>query len=208
MPDNQTVTVYVIDDDDAARDSLQFLLETAGLRAETFENAAAFMKRMPSTDARCVITDVRMPGMTGIELLKTLKARAFPLPVIVITGHGDIPLAVEAMRDGAADFLEKPYNDEALLQSIERAISSSKSAAQADDAKAGILRRIAELSGREAEVMAGLIAGKSNKAIAIELDISPRTVEIYRANVMSKMDVDSLPALVRMAIAAGFPGER
>lgn len=208
MPDNQTVTVYVIDDDDAARDSLQFLLETAGLRAETFENAAAFMKRMPSTDAGCVITDVRMPGMTGIELLKTLKARAFPLPVIVITGHGDIPLAVEAMRDGAADFLEKPYNDEALLQSIERAISSSKSAAQADDAKAGILRRIAELSGREAEVMAGLIAGKSNKAIAIELDISPRTVEIYRANVMSKMDVDSLPALVRMAIAAGFPGER
>jgi two-component system response regulator FixJ len=208
MPDNQTVTVYVIDDDDAARDSLQFLLETAGLRAETFENAAAFMKRMPSTDAGCVITDVRMPGMTGIELLKTLKARAFPLPVIVITGHGDIPLAVEAMRDGAADFLEKPYNDEALLQSIERAISSSKSAAQADDAKAGILRRIAELSGREVEVMAGLIAGKSNKAIAIELDISPRTVEIYRANVMSKMDVDSLPALVRMAIAAGFPGER
>jgi two-component system response regulator FixJ len=208
MPDNQTVTVYVIDDDDAARDSLQFLLETAGLRAETFENAAAFMKRMPSTDAGCVITDVRMPGMTGIELLKTLKARAFPLPVIVITGHGDIPLAVEAMRDGAADFLEKPYNDEALLQSIERAISSSKSAAQADDAKAGILRRIAELSGREVEVMAGLIAGKSNKAIAIELDISPRTVEIYRANVMSKMDVDSLPALVRMAIAAGFPGDR
>ncbi|MBK8007880.1 MAG: response regulator [Rhizobiales bacterium] len=208
MPDNQTVTVYVIDDDDAARDSLQFLLETAGLRAETFENAAAFMKRMPSTDAGCVITDVRMPGMTGIELLKTLKARAFPLPVIVITGHGDIPLAVEAMRDGAADFLEKPYNDEALLQSIERAISSSKSAAQADDAKAGILRRIAELSGREVEVVAGLIAGKSNKAIAIELDISPRTVEIYRANVMSKMDVDSLPALVRMAIAAGFPGER
>lgn len=206
MLENQTV--YVIDDDDDARDSLQFLLETAGLRAETFENAAAFLKRLPGTNAGCVITDVRMPGMTGIELLKALKARAFPLPVIVITGHGDIPLAVEAMRDGAADFLEKPYNDDALLQSIARAISSSKSAAQADDAKAGILHRIAELSGREAEVMAGLVSGKSNKAIAIELDISPRTVEIYRANVMSKMDVDSLPALVRMAIAANFPGDR
>jgi two-component system response regulator FixJ len=203
MPENQTI--YVIDDYDAARDSLQFLLETAGLRAETFENAAAFLKRLPSADAGCVVTDVRMPGMTGIELLKALKARAFPLPVIVITGHGDIPLAVEAMRDGAADFLEKPYNDDALLQSIARAISSSRSAAQAEDAKASILRRIAELSKRETEVMTGLVAGKSNKTIAIELDISPRTVEIYRANVMSKMNVDSLPALVRMAIAADFP---
>jgi two-component system response regulator FixJ len=204
MPENQTV--YVIDDDEAARDSLHFLLETAGLHAKTFETAAAFLRQLPQDAEGCVITDVRMPGMTGIELLKALKARAFPLPVIVITGHGDIPLAVEAMREGAADFLEKPYNDDALLQSISRSIASSKSAAQADGAKAGILRRISELSGREAEVMAGLVAGKSNKMIALELDISPRTVEIYRANVMSKMEVDSLPALVRLAIAAGFPG--
>jgi two-component system response regulator FixJ len=205
---NENQTVYVIDDDDAARDSLQFLLETAGLSAKTFETAAAFLKNLPASDSGCVITDVRMPGMTGIELLKALKARAFPLPVIVITGHGDVPLAVDAMREGAADFLEKPYNDDALLRSISRAVAASKSAAQADGAKADILRRIAELSGREAEVMAGLVAGKSNKVIAIELDISPRTIEIYRANVMSKMNVDSLPALVRMAIAAGFPGER
>lgn len=204
MSDNQIV--YVIDDDDAARDSLQFLLETAGLRAKTFGAAAAFLRTLPQAAEGCVITDVRMPGMTGIELLKTLKARAFPLPVIVITGHGDIPLAVEAMREGAADFLEKPYDDNALLQSIDRAIAASKSAAQTDGAKADILRRIAELSGREAEVMAGLVAGKPNKVIALELDISPRTVEIYRANVMSKMNVDSLPALVRLAIAAGFPG--
>lgn len=204
MPESRTI--HVIDDDDAARDSLQFLLETAGLQARTYETAAAFLKSLPQIDSGCVITDVRMPGMTGIELLKALKARAFPLPVIVITGHGDIPLAVEAMREGAADFLEKPYNDEALLQSIARAIAASNSAAKAGDAKTDILRRIAELSGREAEVMAGLIAGKSNKVIAIELDISPRTVEIYRANVMSKMDADSLPALVRMAITAGFPG--
>lgn len=203
MPDG--LTVYVIDDDDAARDSLQFLLETAGLHAQTYETATAFLKNLPSPGSGCIITDVRMPGMTGIELLKTLKARAFPLPVIVITGHGDIPLAVDAMREGAADFLEKPYNDDALLQSIDRAVASMKPAAENDDAKAAILRRIAELSGREAEVMTGLVAGKSNKVIAIELDISPRTVEIYRANVMSKMSADSLPALVRMAITAGLP---
>ncbi|MBX3523390.1 MAG: response regulator [Xanthobacteraceae bacterium] len=203
MPDG--LTVYVIDDDDAARDSLQFLLETAGLHAQTYETATAFLKNLPSPGSGCVITDVRMPGMTGIELLKTLKARAFPLPVIVITGHGDIPLAVDAMREGAADFLEKPYNDDALLQSIDRAVASMKPAAENDDAKAAILRRIAELSGREAEVLTGLVAGKSNKVIAIELDISPRTVEIYRANVMSKMSADSLPALVRMAITAGLP---
>jgi two-component system response regulator FixJ len=202
MPENPTI--YVIDDDEAARDSLQFLLETAGLKARTFETAAAFLKNLPGPDSGCVITDVRMPGITGIELLKTLKARAFPLPVIVITGHGDIPLAVEAMREGAADFLEKPYNDEALLQSIGRAIDAAQSTTKTSDGDAAILERIAELSGREAEVMRGLVAGKSNKVIAIELEISPRTVEIYRANVMSKMQADSLPALVRMAIAAGI----
>lgn len=205
---SDTPIIHVIDDDDAARDSLQFLLETAGHRARTYETAQAFLQRLPQEEDGCVITDVRMPGMSGIELLKTLKARAFPFPVIVITGHGDIPLAVEAMREGAADFLEKPYNDEALLQSIARALDSSRSTTRTDDAKAEILRRISELSGREAEVMAGLVAGKSNKVIAIDLEISPRTVEIYRANVMSKMNADSLPALVRMAITAGFPGSR
>lgn len=200
--------IYVIDDDDAARDSLQFLLETAGLQARTYENAAAFLKNLPSDISGCVITDVRMPGMSGIELLKALKSRGFPLPVIVITGHGDIPLAVEAMREGAADFLEKPYNDDALLQSISRAVASSRVDGKADDEKADVRRRIAGLSGRESEVMAGLVAGKSNKVIAIDLDISPRTVEIYRANVMSKMGADSLPALVRMAITAEFSGNQ
>lgn len=204
---SESRTIYVIDDDEAARDSLQFLLETAGLTARTYETATAFLKNLPDTGVGCVITDVRMPGMTGLELLKTLKVRAFPLPVIVITGHGDIPLAVEAMRDGAADFLEKPYNDDALLQSIERAVASLQSITKSDDAKADILRRMGDLSGREAEVMRGLIAGKSNKVIAIDLDISPRTVEIYRANVMSKMGADSLPALVKMAIVAGLPAD-
>lgn len=206
MPD--TPIIHVIDDDDAARDSLQFLLETAGHRARAYEAAESFLKQLPQEQNGCIITDVRMPGMSGIELLRMLKAREFPFPVIVITGHGDIPLAVEAMREGASDFLEKPYNDEALLQSIARALGASQSAARTNEAKAEILRRLAELSGRETEVMAGLVAGKSNKVIAIDLEISPRTVEIYRANVMSKMDADSLPALVRMAIAAGFPESR
>ncbi|MBX3518601.1 MAG: response regulator transcription factor FixJ [Xanthobacteraceae bacterium] len=203
MPDSPTI--HVIDDDEAARDSLQFLLETAGLRTKTYETATAFLKHLPGPGAGCIITDVRMPGMTGIELLKTLKGRAFPLPIIIITGHGDIPLAVDAMREGATDFLEKPYSDDALLESIKRAVASAKPSADMDNVKAEILLRVAELSGREAEVMTGLVAGKSNKVIAIELDISPRTVEIYRANVMAKMGADSLPALVRMAITAGLP---
>ncbi len=197
--------VYAIDDDDAARDSLQFLLESHGQKVRTFESASTFLNELPKSEAGCVITDVRMPGITGIELLKKLKALSFPMPVIVITGHGDVPLAVEAMREGAADFIEKPYEDDALLRSIERSVASSKSAGTVDAVKGDILQRISELSGREKEVMAGLVAGKSNKVIAIDLDISPRTVEIYRANVMSKMGADSLPALVRMAITAGFP---
>ncbi len=205
MPDNPIV--YVIDDDDAVRDSLQFLLEAAGKNVKSFESADAFLKNLPDTGAGCVITDVRMPGVSGIELLKKLKTERFPLPVIIMTGHGDIPLAVEAMREGAADFIEKPYQDDVLLRSIARALATVRPVREADNMKADILRRIGELSGREAEVMAGLVAGKSNKVIAIDLDISPRTVEIYRANVMSKMEADSLPALVRMAITAGFPDE-
>jgi two-component system response regulator FixJ len=201
---SKSFIVYAIDDDDAARDSLQFLLESHGQKVRTFESAPAFLKELPQHEAGCVITDVLMPGMTGIELLKTLKAHSYPFPVIVITGHGDVPLAVEAMREGAADFIEKPYEDAALLSAIERALAFSKSASTGDSGKADIVRRISGLSGREKEVMTGLVAGKSNKVIAIDLDISPRTVEIYRANVMSKMDADSLPALVRMAITAGF----
>lgn len=203
MAENRTV--YVIDDDPAARDSLEFLLMTHGLSVRAFERAEDFLNALPEGGEACVVTDVRMPGMTGIQLLRELKNRSFVLPVIVITGHGDIPLAVEAMREGASDFLEKPYDEEALLRSISKSLSAAKSGLAAENNKAEIFQRISALSGRESEVMAGLVAGKSNKVIAIDLDISPRTVEIYRANVMSKMGADSLPALVRMAIEAGFP---
>jgi two-component system response regulator FixJ len=203
----ETHTVYVIDDDSAARDSLEFLLTAHGLAVRAFETAESFISALPKGSEGCVVTDVRMPGMTGIQLLRELKNQSFAMPVIVITGHGDIPLAVEAMREGAADFLEKPYDEEALLKSISRSLEAARSGAAAENTKADIVQRISSLSGRESEVMAGLVAGKSNKVIAIELNISPRTVEIYRANVMSKMDADSLPALVRMAIEAGFPDQ-
>jgi two-component system response regulator FixJ len=196
--------IYIIDDDDAARDSLDFLLKASGFDVRSYDSAIAFLAAPPNSRFGCVITDVRMPGMTGIELLKQLSSRQFILPIIVITGHGDVPLAVEAMRAGAADFLEKPYDDEALILSIKRALASAQSAAADDTTKAEVMGRMSSLSGRETEVMAGLVAGKANKAIAQELNISPRTVEIYRANVMSKMAADSLPALVRMAISAGF----
>lgn len=198
--------IYIIDDDDAARDSLDFLLKSASFDVRSYDSAVSFLAASAEARSGCVITDVRMPGMTGIELLKQLSSRQFILPIIVITGHGDVPLAVEAMRAGAADFLEKPYDDEALILSIKRALASAQSAAADDTTKADLLSRIAGLSGRETEVMAGLVAGKANKVIAQELNISPRTVEIYRANVMSKMAADSLPALVRMAISAGFEG--
>jgi two-component system response regulator FixJ len=203
MAENRTI--YVIDDDAAARDSPEFLLTAHGLSVRVFERAEDFLTSLPKGGDACIVTDVRMPGMTGIELLRELKNRSFALPVIVITGHGDIPLAVEAMREGAADFLEKPYEEEALLRSITKSLAAVQSGFAAETNKAEILQRISGLSGREAEVMAGLVAGKSNKVIAIDLNISPRTVEIYRANVMSKMGADSLPALVRMAIEGGFP---
>ncbi len=196
--------IHIIDDDDAARDSLDFLLNASGFDVRSYDSAVAFLAALPDSRFGCVITDVRMPGMSGIELLTQLNSRQFTLPIIVITGHGDVPLAVEAMRAGAADFLEKPYDDEALILSIKRALVSAQSNAADDTTNADIVSRISGLSGRETEVMAGLVAGKANKVIAMELNISPRTVEIYRANVMSKMMADSLPALVRMAISAGF----
>lgn len=196
--------VHVIDDDDAARDSLAFLLTANGVAAEAHESALAFLEKNRGAVAGCIVTDIRMPGMTGLELLRKLKEMNAPASVILITGHGDIPLAVEAMKAGAVDFFEKPYDDQALLQSIRKSLASAESDAASESNRAEITGRIASLSGREKEVMMGLLAGKSNKAIAADLDISPRTVEIYRANVMSKMNADSLPSLVRMVVRAGF----
>jgi len=199
--------VHVIDDDEAVRDSLKFLLEAASLPVRTYESATSFMDALAQIGAGCVITDVRMPDMSGIELLRQLRMREVRVPVIVITGHGDIPLAVEAMKIGAIDFFEKPFDDESLLSAVRSALSHGEKDIRREADKTAIHSKIASLSNRERQVLKGLVAGNPNKVIAFDLGISPRTVEIYRANVMTKMDAASLSELVRMALIAGMLGE-
>jgi len=195
--------VYVIDDDDAMRDSLDFLLGAANFQVTLFESAHNFLNTISSVDFGCVVSDVRMPGIDGIELLKHLKANRSVLPVVIMTGHGDVPLAVEAMKLGAVDFLEKPFEDDRIIGMIDVALRQAVSGAQSEAMTHDIASRIATLSPRERQVMDGLIAGLSNKLIARDYDISPRTIEVYRANVMTKMQAGSLSELVRLAIRAG-----
>ena len=196
--------VYVIDDDEAMRDSLDFLLGSSGFDAVPFENAQNFLDALPKLEFGCVVSDVRMPGIDGIELLKRMKALHSPFPVIIMTGHGDVPLAVEAMKLGAVDFLEKPFEDDRLITMIETAIRQAEPAARNEALTQDIVARIATLSPRERQVMEGLIAGLSNKLIARDYDISPRTIEVYRANVMTKMQAGSLSELVRLAMRGGL----
>jgi two-component system response regulator FixJ len=200
-------TVHVIDDDEALRDSLTFLLRTARLDVLSYPSATAFLEALPEANLSCVITDVRMPGMSGIDLLRRLRERKISVPVIVITGHGDIPLAVEAMRIGAIDFLEKPFDDEVLIASVKTALRQKEGEAKRHGERAEIEGRLAALSNRERDVLGGLVAGRANKQIAFDLGISPRTVEIYRANLMSKMQAGSLSDLVRMALIAEIVGK-
>lgn len=194
--------VHVIDDDEAARQSLEFLLRTARLDVRTYESAAAFVEILPQIHAGCVITDVRMPGLSGIDLLKRLGELGVGIPVIVMTGHGDIPLAVEAMKFGAMDFFEKPFDDEAMVAAVRSALDRHKDDSKRKAELSQINARLMELSNRERQVLEGLVAGHPNKVIAFDLGISPRTVEIYRANLMTKMQATSLSSLVRMAIVA------
>jgi two-component system, LuxR family, response regulator FixJ len=209
MTPNDAV-VHVIDDDEAVRESLAFLLGTAGLTVETYETAVNFLGRIGQVAAGCVITDVRMPGMTGIELLRELKESGIGLPVVVMTGHGDIPLAVEAMKLGAVEFLEKPFEEEMVLSAVRLALGRHEREREHEAEIAAVTERLQGLSQRERQVLEGLVAGHPNKTIAYDLGISPRTVEIYRANLMTKMDASSLSQLVRMALivdmsAAGEP---
>ena len=194
--------VHVIDDDPAVRDSLAFLLETANLSPRTYDSAVDFLEALPEVTSGCVVTDVRMPEMTGIELVRRLKGQGFRLPIVMITGHADVPLAVEAMKAGVADFIEKPFDDDVLLAAIGAALRDGEKDRQGAAEAAEIAARIATLSGREHEVLQGLVAGRANKVIAYDLGISPRTIEIYRANVMTKMKAASLSELVRMAMLA------
>jgi len=195
--------VYVIDDDEAMRDSLNFLLGSASFDVALFPSAVSFIEMVSGLDFGCVVSDVRMPGIDGIELLKRLKLARCMFPVIIMTGHGDIALAVEAMKLGAVDFLEKPFEDDRLIGMIETAIRQAEPDARTEAAALDVASRIATLSPRERQVMDGLIAGLSNKLIAREYDISPRTIEVYRANVMTKMQAASLSELVRLALRGG-----
>ena len=203
MP-SEKMLVHIIDDDDGMRESLVFLLRTAQIEAAAFASAPSFLESLPDSRLSCVITDVRMPEMSGLDLLRRLREMKIEVPVIVITGHGDIPLAVEAMKFGAMDFLEKPFDDEVLLASVRSALTRQQGDAKRNAERSEIEHRLAGLSNRERDVLGGLVAGRANKQIAYDLGISPRTVEIYRANLMDKMEADSLSGLVRMALIAGL----
>lgn len=200
--------VHVIDDDEAVRESVSFLLDSAGIVSRTYASASLFLSAYEPGEFGCVVTDVRMPGTTGIDLLRRLADIGSTTPVIVITGHADVPLAVEAMKLGAADFIEKPFDDEVLIASVRSALARARQGDRLEAERATATGRIATLSGRERDVLEGLVAGKPNKMIAFDLGISARTVEVYRANVMTKMQAASLSELVRMALmASGFRAE-
>lgn len=200
-------TVFIADDDAAVRDSLRVLLEVAGYKVRSFASGKDFLAAVESSDKGCLIVDVRMPEIGGIEVQERLRVERIALPVIVITGHGDVPLAVRAMKAGAIDFVEKPFSEDAIRAAVERAFEISRREQEAGVEAADAMARISRLSERERDVLRLLVAGKSNKVIAHELAISPRTVEIHRARVMEKTRVRSLSELVLVALAAGIvPG--
>ncbi len=199
MPD---AVIHVIDDDDAVRDSLAFLLLAAGMVVRTHPSALAFLDNLPQSDAGCIVTDIRMPGMTGLELMERLHAMDNVMPVVVITGHADVPLALQAMKAGAVDFIEKPFGDAVILDTLRNALRENGKHRDREAERNILAERLASLSPRELQVLERLVAGQPNKAIAHELGISPRTVEVYRANVMNKMRANSLSELVRMTMTA------
>jgi two-component system response regulator FixJ len=192
--------VHVVDDDDAVRDSLSFLLRAANFEVVTYQSATQFLDTLTKDIDGCVVTDVRMPDMSGLDLLRRLRGLSCMIPVIVMTGHGDIQLAVEAMKAGAVDFLEKPFDDERILAAVRAALEARRADTERSGRRSDIEERLESLSQRERQVLDRLVAGQPNKIIAHDLGISPRTVEVYRANVMTKMQAGSLSELVRMVL--------
>ena len=195
-------TVYLVEDDDAVRDSLQMVLESVGHKVASYSRGDTFLEAYTPEMAGCMVLDIRMPGMNGMELQRQLNARNSILPIIFVTGHGDVPMAVDAMQRGAVDFVQKPYREEELLGKIQQAITADAENRADLEEKDKIRAKLADLTPRETQVMELMIEGKANKVIAYDLDISQRTVEIHRARVMEKMGVRSLAHLVRMVMAA------
>lgn len=193
--------VYIVEDDDAVRESLQLMLESVGYKTQVFPNANAFLDQHHSDMAGCLVLDIRMPGMNGMELQRKLNERNSMLPIIFVTGHGDVPMAVEAMQQGALDFVQKPYREQDLLEKIERAFAMDKTDRESLQQRQNITARLHSLTPRELDVLRLMVEGKANKVIAIDLDISQRTVEIHRARVMEKLEANSLAHLVRMVMA-------
>ncbi len=203
------IVVHIVDDEEAVRNSLAFLLSSSGFAVRTHETAAAFLALAPSIRNGCLITDLRMPDIDGVELLRRLRQAGAMMPAIVITGHGDVQMAVEAMKNGALDFIEKPFSDDVLFDSIGRAIDQAAVQGRDGAMQDATRERLASLSEREAQVLQGVVAGQPNKTIAFELGISPRTVEVYRAGLMGKMRAKSLPELVRMVMGLDLgPGQK
>lgn len=197
-------TVFVVDDDAAVRDSLSWLIKSVGLKVETFGSAQEFLAAVDKKKAGCVVLDVRMPGMSGLELQEKLAADKILLPVIIITGHGDVPMAVRAVKSGAFDFIEKPFNDQVLLDRIQQALKRDVETRKVEGHKSEVSTKLALLTPREREVLDLVVAGNPNKVIAAQLGISCRTVEIHRGRVMEKMEANSLSELVRLGLTSGL----
>jgi RNA polymerase sigma factor (sigma-70 family) len=205
-------TVFIVDDDPAMRESLSFLMGSVALPVETFENARVFMERYDPTRSGCLVLDVRMPGMSGIELQQRLRASGIDIPIIMITGFGDVPMAVRAIKAGALDFIEKPFTDQDLIDRINEALQLDLERRRRSAERASVAARLARLTQRERQVMDLVLSGKANKIVADELGLSPKTVEVHRARVMEKMEVQSLAELMQVVIgydaARGAGGRR
>ncbi len=197
-------TVHIVDDEDAVRKSLAFMLTINGFAVRVHESATTFAQFAPGARDAVLVTDLRMPDMTGVDLIRILSKLPNRIPSLVVTGHGDVPMAVEAMKAGAIDFIEKPFEDTVIIEAIRRAAEQLHDKTVTTDSVADVRDRLATLSDRERQVLSAVVAGLPNKSIAYDLDISPRTVEVHRSNVMAKMKAKSLPELVRMVLAAGF----
>ncbi len=196
--------VHIVDDEEPVRKSLAFLLTMTGFTVQVHDSATSFLLTAPTVGKACLVTDLRMPDMNGVDLLEKLRDIGAMVPAVVITGHGDVPMAVAAMNAGAVDFIEKPFEDDVLVDAIRRAASRLEEASAPVEDIAIIRARLEGLSERERQVLSAVAAGLANKIIAYDLGVSPRSVEVHRANIMSKMQARNLPELVRMSIAVGL----